>query len=82
MGDPALLHAEHSLNLCLENGFADFDLAFAYEAMARAHMISGNKAKTEEFYTLALKASEDIAKKEDTDYFLSELNSIKIVSNA
>jgi hypothetical protein len=81
-GDSALFHAEHSLNLCLENDFADFDLAFAYEAMARAHMVKGNETDMEHFFTLAEKASEQIAKKEDRDYFLSELNSIKIVNKA
>jgi hypothetical protein len=82
MGDSALLHAEHSLYLCIENGFGDFDLAFAYEAISRAHMVRGNETDTEHFFTLAKKASEQISKNEDREYFLSELNSIKIRNKA
>ncbi|MDZ4121208.1 MAG: hypothetical protein U1C33_02210, partial [Candidatus Cloacimonadaceae bacterium] len=34
--DAALYHAENGLKIALENGIKDFDLAYAYEAMARA----------------------------------------------
>lgn len=74
----AMYHAELSLELCTENGFGDFDLAFAYEALARASATAGAKETTEKYLKLARDASEDIAKKGDKDYFLSELNNIKI----
>ena len=40
-GQIALWHAKQSLKLCLENGFGDIDLAFGYEAVARAYSIFG-----------------------------------------
>jgi len=75
--EPALHHAANSLRICLQNNIGDFDLAFAYEALARAYALAGNKQKTTENVALALTASGGIKKKEDKDYFLSELNTIK-----
>lgn len=82
MGDSALLHGERSLELCLQNNFGDFDLAFAYESVARAYMVKGEEAKMEEYFSLASKFAENIAKKDDKEYFISELNSIKLRSKA
>jgi tetratricopeptide (TPR) repeat protein len=73
----AMFHAENSLELCKENGIGDFNLAFAYEAQARASAINGLKETTEKYLKLAHEASENIAKKEDKDYFLSELGTIR-----
>ena len=39
--EPALHHAQRVLDLCQENSIGDFDLAFAYEALARAHAVAG-----------------------------------------
>jgi hypothetical protein len=41
-GEAALYHAQRCLDHCLENGIGDWDLAFAYEALARAHRVAGN----------------------------------------
>lgn len=82
MGESALLHGERSLELCLQNNFGDFDLAFAYEAVARAYMVKGEEAKMEEYFSLASKSADNIAKKDDKEYFISELNSIKLRSKA
>src|SRR4051812_15436843 len=35
--EPALYHAQRSLDIVQANEIADFDLAFAHEALARAH---------------------------------------------
>lgn len=77
MTESALFHGEQSLNLCLENNIADFDLAFAYEALARSYKLSNNTAEMKKYYHLALSAADNIEKQENKDYFLSELNSIK-----
>jgi hypothetical protein len=74
--EPALYHAKRCLNICKENNIGDFDIAFAYEAMARAHSIAGDKAECEEYLKLATGAGENIKKKEDRDYFLGELKTI------
>jgi hypothetical protein len=38
--EPALYYAQRALRLCEENGIGDFDLAYAYEGMARAHALA------------------------------------------
>jgi len=75
--EPALHHAANSLRICLQNSIGDFDLAFAYESLARAYALAGNKPKSRENVDLALAASGCIKKKEDKDYFLNELNTIQ-----
>ncbi len=82
MSDSALLHGNQSLTLCLENHIGNFDLAFAYEAVARGYQVKGDENKMEEYYSLALEAAQLITKKEDKEYFISELNSIKLGSRA
>ena len=41
--ESALYHAKRCLELCKENSIGDFDISFAFEAMARGHAIAGNK---------------------------------------
>ena len=75
-GEPARYHGNRSLEICQENGFGDFDLAFAYEALARAASVLGDEGAMKENLTLAKNAGEKIAEQEDKDYFFSELESI------
>jgi hypothetical protein len=74
--EAALHHAKRSLEHCREHGIGDFDLAFAYEAVARAYAIGGNEAERDKYVELAKKAGEEIAEKENKDYFLSELATV------
>lgn len=76
MGESALLHGMASLDLCSANDIEDFDLAFGYEAVARAFDVLGFDEKVDEYKDLALKAAEDIKEKGDKDYVLSEINNI------
>ena len=41
-GEPALWHAQRCLDLCTQHGIADWDLAYAHEAMARAYAVLGD----------------------------------------
>jgi hypothetical protein len=76
IGETAFKYAESSLNICKENGIGDFDLAFAYEALARASSILGNSEQLEEYKSSAQEAGEAIIKDGDRDYFFSELKTI------
>ncbi|MFX1575130.1 MAG: hypothetical protein ACFFB0_20525 [Promethearchaeota archaeon] len=73
-GEPALHHAKLCLDLTRKHKIDDFDLAFAYEAMARASALSGKKEDFEKYFKLAEEAGNKIKKKDDRDYFLEELN--------
>ena len=72
----ALYHARRCLEICQENNIGDFDIAFAYEALARAYSIEGNEAEKTKYFELAVAAAEKIKEADDKDYFLGELKSI------
>ena len=71
-----LYHAERCLEICKKNSIGDFDVAFAYEAMARAYAVAGEKAECKKYVDLAKEAGEQIKGKEDKKYFFSELKTI------
>jgi hypothetical protein len=75
-GEPAQYHAKRSLEICQENSIGDFDLAFAYEALARAASVLGDKKAVTENLALAKQAGENIAEQDDKDYLFSELENI------
>lgn len=70
---PALNHAKTCLKITLDNKIGDFDLAFSYEAMARASALSGNKDDYTKYYKLAEDAGNRIIDKEDKKYFFKDL---------
>ena len=74
--EPALHHAQRVLDLCQENGIGDWDLAFAYEALARAHAIAGNAGRARDYTDQALAAAAEIADDEDRDLLLADLETI------
>jgi hypothetical protein len=74
--EPALYHAKRCLDICIQNNINDFDIAFAYEAMARAYSLKQDKKNKEKFFKLAKKAGEKISDKEDKEYFFDELNNL------
>jgi hypothetical protein len=75
-GRNALVYAKNCLHQCTDHDFGDFDLAFAYEAAARAFAILGDVKMTEKHLALAQEAGKTIAKEDDRKYFFSELNTI------
>lgn len=76
MAESALYHAKNSLAYCQDHQIGDFDLAFAYEAIARAYKVSNNQEKMKEYKQLASTYAEQIEKQSDQDYVQSELNTI------
>ncbi|MFZ5354162.1 MAG: hypothetical protein ACOZCL_15770 [Bacillota bacterium] len=76
MGEGSLFHGLHSLRICRENNFGGFDIGFAYEAVARAYMILGDKENMLKYVKLAKECASGIEKDEDREYFLSEVNTI------
>jgi hypothetical protein len=74
--EPALYHAQRCLKICEDNNIGDFDIAFAYEAMARAYAVAKKKSECKKYIQLAKDAAKQIEKKGDRDYFLNELNTV------
>lgn len=76
-GEPALFHAKRCLEITEETGIGDFDLAFAYEALARAYSAAADKTKCEKYTKLAQKAIDEVKGEEDRKICQSELDKIK-----
>jgi hypothetical protein len=72
----ALYHAQRCLDLCQANEIRDFDLAFAYEALARAYAVAGEMAKSGEYIELAMRAAEEIEDQGNREYLEGELMTI------
>lgn len=71
--EPCLHHAQRVLDICTEHGIADFDLAFAYEALARGHAIAGDAERARAYTEQALAAAEDITEEDDRELLLTDL---------
>jgi hypothetical protein len=75
--EPCLAHAKRNLEIVLEHEIKDFDLAFAYEALARAYSLSGDSESKEMYLNLAKEASTLIAKDADRNVILQDLETIE-----
>jgi hypothetical protein len=76
LGEAAVRHANRCLDLTEEHAgeMEDFDKAFAYEAVARANAIAGNRGEALKYIELAEKAGEAIADEQDKEIFLGDFN--------
>jgi hypothetical protein len=72
----AIYHARRCLALCEANSIGGFDLAFAYEGLARAHAVAGDGTRSREYADLARAAGEHIEDEGDRDYFFGELDTV------
>jgi hypothetical protein len=80
--EAALYHAQRCLDLCQANGIGDFDLAFAYEALARAYAVAGEGTKSGAYVELATKAADEIAAEDNRAYLESELLTLSGCANS
>ncbi|WP_431682362.1 MerR family transcriptional regulator [Kitasatospora sp. KL5] len=74
--EPARHHAQRSLDICRAEAIGDWDLAFAYEALARAAAVAGDTEQARAWTEQALAAAEDVAEAEDRELVLADLESI------
>ena len=75
-GEAALVHALRSLELCQAHGIGGFDLAYAYEALARAWATLGSAEETSRYLALAREAAEHIKEADDKELLLKDLEAI------
>lgn len=66
--EPALWHAHRCLAVCEEHGIGDWDLAYAYEALARASVLAGEPS-AHAWREKARAAGDAIADPEDREHF-------------
>jgi hypothetical protein len=74
--EPCLHHAQRVLDICADNGIGDWDLAFAYEALARGYAVAGDAERARSFTEHALAAAEDISTDADRELVLGDLETI------
>jgi tetratricopeptide (TPR) repeat protein len=76
MVDPALRHAARCLELTNEfaNLMKDFDWAYAYEAVARANALAGNRDQALIYIERASVAGQSISNPEDKTIFLGDFD--------
>lgn len=79
--EPAYYHAQRCLDICLENNIGDFDLAFAYEALARAAMVMGDAPEMQHYLELAREAGDKIVEEDDQQVFDADLATIFVREN-
>ncbi len=72
--EEALYHAENALIKAQEIGAQDWDLAYAYEAMARAHALNQSREEFTKFYHMAIDAGKLIKEDGDRQQFESDMN--------
>ena len=73
-GEPAGYHARRCLEICQLNAIGDWDLAYAYEALARAASVAGDQAAAAGYVEQA--RAVEIAEDEDRDAVLADLATI------
>jgi hypothetical protein len=74
IANPALRHANRCLELTEEYSglMEDFDLAFAYECVARANAIAGNHEQALKYMQFAEEAGQKIKGEEDKKIFFTD----------
>ncbi len=72
--EAALYHAKNTLEWAETAKAEDWDLAYAYEAMARAQALNGNKEEFQKYHDLAEAAGKKIREAEDRNQFEADLN--------
>jgi len=75
--EAARFHGQRCLDICQENGIGDFDLAFAYEALARASATAGEVADKARYLALAQEAAQHITDPDDRKLLVHDLETIR-----
>jgi hypothetical protein len=76
--EPALHHARRCLEICesAPEALEDWDLPFAYEALARAHSVAGNAEDARRFAELGRAAAAAVADEDDRGHVEADLATI------
>ncbi len=76
--EPALWHARRCVDINEANGIRDWDIASAYEAMARALAVSGDLVAAREWAARARAACDAIAEAEDREVIEGDLATLPL----
>ena len=78
--EPAVHHAQRCLEVCREapEEMADFDLPYAYEALARVHALGGARDDAERYAGLAREAGARITDEDDRRLLEADLSNLDV----
>ena len=76
-GEAARRYGQLCLEASQEQGVAPFYLGYAYETLARAESILGNREKMEAYLSEAHKAAEQVSEPDDRKVLLDDLDTIR-----
>lgn len=74
--EPALYHAGRALEVCKKGELKDFPLAYAYEALARAHALAGSGDESRRYVALGKAAGKRIKDLMDRELFEKDLSTV------
>jgi hypothetical protein len=74
--EPALYHARRVLDICERNGIGDWDISYAYEALARAYATAGDREQARQWLDKAQASVADVKEEEDREHLLEDLATI------
>jgi hypothetical protein len=79
LGEPALRHAEKCLAIVEANpdNMEEFDLPFAYEALARGHLVGGAADQAEHYEQLARETGASMTDAEDVEHLEEALSTLR-----
>lgn len=77
LAESAEHHARRSLEICRQHNLGDFDLAFAYEALARAAAVAKNAELCRQNLQFARDAAKDIKEDDDREWLMKNLAEIQ-----
>lgn len=77
-GEPALWHARRCLEINEAAGRGDWDIASAYEAMARASAVAGDALAAADWKARAVAALDGIADQDDRDVVKGDIATLPI----
>jgi len=76
MPSPALYHAQRCLDYCSSGDVEDWDVPFAYEALARASAVAGKRRDRAKYLKLASSLGAKIRNSQDRKLLFNDLRSV------
>jgi hypothetical protein len=74
--EPAVFYAKRCLELCERHALTDWDLAYAYEALARASQLVGDREAVARYVELA--RAVEIADSHDAEHLEQDLDTLSV----
>jgi hypothetical protein len=75
-GDRAVHYGKTYLAICEKEGVKDWDLAYAYEALARGYAVKGDSKNKDKYLKLAKAALNEVKDKETREMIEADLKTI------